>query len=655
MNEFVYDTLIVPVTRIEKLNLSPSPFEQPYKKYVLICQEHGIVPYLAGSLRHLYRKFPEVEIEIVRENAEADTAFCQELQKTVGAVTVWDSMEEYKKQEKGTDPVLYYYFANLRDPKYLEKEERDKKTKHMIECLDFFAEKEGNQFVLADCIPTLEKLPDTCNAVAEREYEVVYAAKPQNSLEKYVLYLEDILREYLQKGRQVKAVRLTNVFGPGFWEDDDLFVYSYIKDAVDHHKVVLRPDKINSYYSAAYIPDAVTALILIGHLGREGNIYHVSSNTLTEYQAANLIYSNVEQEAQLSIEEGKKKPASYHVLNAKKSLLLYYSKKLNGSLITSMEKALKMTLLSYQGVEGYVETNPFNVYYGRISRIREIELDILNDVDKICKEHNIKYFLAGGSMLGAIRHKGFIPWDDDLDIAMLPEDYEKFLKVCPDHLSTEFGYQNWSTEKTSHYIHDKIRIKNTYFSTKYSNQYQMYNGVYMDVFVYYKTSNSPRMQNLHLYLINAWRRIIGLRWAGYARKNIHYYKSKMVLPIMKRIPFDWFHKRYMGLLKLYEKRKNCKYRIDAMGFNLRKVGAFPDEWFHDLTEGEFEGKKYPIPVHYDDYLRHWYGDHYMELLPVSQRTSVHDVIRIDLGEYLTKDSVGKGFHQADLRGELFEA
>ena len=114
MNEFVYDTLIVPVTRIEKLNLSPSPFEQPYKKYVLICQEHGIVPYLAGSLRHLYRKFPEVEIEIVRENAEADTAFCQELQKTVGAVTVWDSMEEYKKQEKGTDPVLYYYFANLR-------------------------------------------------------------------------------------------------------------------------------------------------------------------------------------------------------------------------------------------------------------------------------------------------------------------------------------------------------------------------------------------------------------------------------------------------------------------------------------------------------------------------------------------------------------
>ena len=76
---------------------------------------------------------------------------------------------------------------------------------------------------------------------------------------------------------------------------------------------------------------------------------------------------------------------------------------------------------------------------------------------------------------------------------------------------------------------------------------------------------------------------------------------------------------------------------------------------HDLTEAEFEGKKYPIPVHYDDYLRHWYGDHYMELLPVSQRTSVHDVIRIDLGEYLTKDSVGKGFHQADLRGELFEA
>jgi len=237
---------------------------------------------------------------------------------------------------------------------------------------------------------------------------------------------------------------------------------------------------------------------------------------------------------------------------------------------------------------------------------------------------------------------------------MLPEDYFKFLEVCPDKLSMDLGYQNFSTELTSHYIHDKIRVKNTFFSTKYSDQYQMMNGVYIDVFVYFKTSDKAFMQKFHLWYINVVRRLIGLRWADRPRKHIHYYKSKIALPIMRLFPFLWLHKYYIHVLSWYEKKKT-HYRVDSMGFNLKKVGAVPDEWFHGTVEAEFCGKKYPILKHYDDFLSHWYTDKYMELLPVSNRKSVHDVVRIDLGQNLFDETAhDSAFRDVDLRGELFE-
>ena len=115
-----------------------------------------------------------------------------------------------------------------------------------------------------------------------------------------------------------------------------------------------------------------------------------------------------------------------------------------------------------------------------------------------------------------------------------------------------------------------------------------------------------------------------------------------------------FKKWYIRLISKYEK-KNTGYLLDATGLNLEKVAAFPEEWFHDFVDGEFEGHKFPILKRYDDYLRHWYGENYMQLLPISSRTSVHDVIRIDLGKYIVPTGKDyKGLHVVDLRGELYE-
>ena len=161
------------------------------------------------------------------------------------------------------------------------------------------------------------------------------------------------------------------------------------------------------------------------------------------------------------------------------------------------------------------------------------------------------------------------------------------------------------------------------------------------------------MQKIHLNLIRIWRRVIGIRWADRPRKGYHYTASKILLPIMRIVHFRWYHLFYKKLLGMYEKR-NTHHRIDS-GFNLMKCGAFPAEWFDETIEVDFCGHKYPIPARYDEYLRHWYGNHYMELLPISSRTSVHDVIRIDLGRYLTPETENGNFHHADLRGELYES
>ncbi len=183
----------------------------------------------------------------------------------------------------------------------------------------------------------------------------------------------------------------------------------------------------------------------------------------------------------------------------------------------------------------------------------------------------------------------------------------------------------------------------------------MMNGVYIDVFVYYKTADSPAAQERHINQVNRSRKLIALHWA--TQPKIQAKKTRLVrilYPIVKKIPFSWIHKYNQRVLNKYES-KNTHYRFDSTGFNLKKVGAVPDEWFHGTVDIDFCGEKFPIPAHYDDYLRHWFGDDYMSLLPVSARASVHDVVRIDLGQYLFDETKhDPRFRDVDIRGELFE-
>lgn len=286
------------------------------------------------------------------------------------------------------------------------------------------------------------------------------------------------------------------------------------------------------------------------------------------------------------------------------------------------------------------ETFTFNnTYNGKLDTIHEILLAYLLELDRVCKKHNIKYFLAGGTLLGAIRHKGFIPWDDDADIMMLREDYDKFLGIIKDELPQNLFLQTPSTEELNHNVFTKIRIDNTVFATKFTGKLMgMHNGIFVDVLSHDKTSNFKLFQKLHVYVTNAIRLLVLRKWAGrelkFAKRKYRHsakFLSKFGTGMMNRTPMSLFEFLLNKALTFY-KNKNTRYLYDGMGRNIKR-GAFPKEWLDEAIYVDFEGYKLPVPKEYDQYLTYLYGD-YMEMIPLSKRQESHSIVLMDLGEYI---------------------
>ena len=110
------------------------------------------------------------------------------------------------------------------------------------------------------------------------------------------------------------------------------------------------------------------------------------------------------------------------------------------------------------------------------------QLDVLKEVDRICQKHHIKYYISWGSLLGAIRHKGFIPWDDDIDISLFWDDYVKFMEVCQEELGERFFLQNTETDSGYFRPWAKVRINDTTSMDKELDFVKMHWGICIDVF-----------------------------------------------------------------------------------------------------------------------------------------------------------------------------
>ncbi len=297
----------------------------------------------------------------------------------------------------------------------------------------------------------------------------------------------------------------------------------------------------------------------------------------------------------------------------------------------TLDTALELSVHSY--MEKRTDKFRFpHEHYGRLDAIQQVLIAYLLEVDRICSKHNIKWFLGGGTMLGAARHKGFIPWDDDVDIMMLREDYDKFLEVAPDELPDGMILQDPKKDKTYNYAFAKLRLTGTMFATDFSKNHKgMDNGFAFDIFCHDKTANSKLGQKIHSKLTLFWLAVTFNKWNHRKADNGSRVQSAITNLVKNILPLRFSTRMLMWTLEMFKHKRHAKYLYDGMGKSVHK-GGFDKSWLDEVIRVDFCGYKMPVPAKYREYLRNHYGD-YMELSPLSTRIMGHEITLSDLQKY----------------------
>lgn len=263
-----------------------------------------------------------------------------------------------------------------------------------------------------------------------------------------------------------------------------------------------------------------------------------------------------------------------------------------------------------------------------LSKLHEIETNILKEIVRICEENNLTYMLIGGTLLGAIRHKGFIPWDDDLDIAMPRKSYDKFLEICKRDLNSQYSLDYHTNNKYYWLPFAKIRRKGTVYEEAFlRNNDNIPKGVWVDIFPLDSVMKEKSiLQTLQAKLVFSLSILIRYK-LGYARPQ------KKTTKIM----FNLF--KFMSINKLFSiqekimtvwNREEAEYFVNLGSKYGYKKQTILKEKYLPTVKVEFEGNFFNAPKDWEFILKRIYGD-YMKLPPKEERVT-HDPVRIDLGE-----------------------
>lgn len=268
--------------------------------------------------------------------------------------------------------------------------------------------------------------------------------------------------------------------------------------------------------------------------------------------------------------------------------------------------------------------------------LQKCQLNILIEFIRLCEEHNLTYYLVGGTCLGAVRHKGFIPWDDDIDVGMPRKDYDKFIQLQKE-IKKPYFIQTYKSDKNYIYNFAKIRDCTTTFIENTFVCHQFNHGVWIDVFpidgmskevkpaIEFKKKVRWTWHQVYLMYLPALKRKLRLKtlWKDiplnivaflFGLLNVGHYRNKLVDKKVTKLSYD-----------------DAVLVGNYFGNNAKRE-AMPKEIFEEGTDGVFEGIKVKLPKDYDKYLTLLFGD-YMKLPPVEQQIGHH----FDKGFSLSED------------------
>ena len=272
-----------------------------------------------------------------------------------------------------------------------------------------------------------------------------------------------------------------------------------------------------------------------------------------------------------------------------------------------------------------------------VAGAQKIMLEMLSIAHKICEENHIRYFLDGGTLLGAIRHDGFIPWDDDVDISMPRKDYERFLEIAPRLLPEGYFLQTTETDPGIDIPFAKIRKKGTLlleFQEDGSEPY--HHGIYIDIFPfdYYKSE-----QFLHWI---RWMDSIRGRRKKYRKGSLKRLLVTLYTNYLLLIPVEislWI-RRYLSNHKEYFTDENAEYMTFGLDWNECYITRTKDILPVQYVEHVFEGRGFFLPADPHAYLRGYFGADYMQIPPKERRMTHAKEIRLHVDEGTGKKDDG---------------
>ena len=278
-------------------------------------------------------------------------------------------------------------------------------------------------------------------------------------------------------------------------------------------------------------------------------------------------------------------------------------------------------------MSGEVIRDGYNLTDEELKQVQDIQKELIGEVKRICDKCGIHFNMVGGTMLGAIRHKGYIPWDDDADIGFLRTEYEKFREACKKELNHEKYYmQDLRDTEGYRWGYGKLRRKGTEF-VRLGQEFMPYEqGISIDLMPFDNVPDHWMMQKIHFFCCFLYRKLFWSEVGSRVEKDV---RIRAVYKIMRLIPMKVIIKSYQHFIDNGQKRKTRLVRI--LTFPTPKgVYGYERKWYTDLTRYQFDNMNLPGAKDYDGYLQVKYGD-YMKMPSVEKR-KVHPISKLKLLE-----------------------
>ena len=270
-----------------------------------------------------------------------------------------------------------------------------------------------------------------------------------------------------------------------------------------------------------------------------------------------------------------------------------------------------------------------------INDLHKVQYEILVEFDRVCKKYGLTYFLCYGTLLGAIRHNGFIPWDDDIDTLMPYEDFEKLKRIDPKEWRNPYFLQHYSSDKEYKRCFAKLRNSNTTLITKELEHLDINHGVDIDIYPLIHLANNPNLRkkqyrNTMIYML--------LRYDEPPRNHgkIYYYAGKAILTIIPNHVKKALVSRFEKKITAYQKNK-CKESYVVLGNVEIMKTTLKTSWFRKAILHKFEDGLFPVPIGYHEFLISRFGKNYMLPPPENKRgIKLGTFVKLDLNNPYTK-------------------